>query len=49
MEGIAGGHVGRNLRLEPVDVAAVAEKVAFQWVTAVALLVVQLQTTVLRE
>lgn len=49
MEGVAGGHVGRNLRLEPVDVAAVAEKVAFQWVTAVALFVVQLQTTVLRE
>lgn len=49
MEGVAGGHVGRDLRLEPVDVAAVAEKVAFQWVTAVALLIVQLQTTVLRE
>lgn len=49
MEGVAGGHVGRDLRLEPVDVAAVAEQVAFQWVTSVALFVIQLQTTVLRE
>lgn len=40
MEGVAWGRVGRDLRLEPVDVAAVAEQVAFQWITAVALLVV---------
>jgi len=40
MEGVAGGQVGRDLRLEPVDVAAVAEQVAFQWIAAVALFVV---------
>lgn len=40
MEGVAGGQVGRDLRLEAVDVAAVAEQVAFQWITAVALFVV---------
>ena len=32
--------MGGDLRLEPMDVAAVAEQVAFQWITAVALLVV---------
>ncbi|TNN68371.1 hypothetical protein EYF80_021424 [Liparis tanakae] len=26
MEGVAGGQVGRDLRLQPVDVAAVAEQ-----------------------
>lgn len=40
VEGVAGGQVGRDLRLEPVDVAAVAEQVAFQWITAVTLFVV---------
>lgn len=40
MEGVTGGQVGRDLGLEPVDVAAVAEQVAFQWITAVALFVV---------
>lgn len=40
MEGVAGGRVGGDLRLEPVDVAAMAEQVAFQWITAVALFVV---------
>lgn len=40
MEGIAGGQVGRHLRLEPVNVAAVAEQVTFQWITAVTLFVV---------
>lgn len=40
VEGVAGGKVGGDLRLEPVDVAAVAEQVAFQWITAVALFVV---------
>lgn len=47
MEGVAGGQVGGHLRLQPVDVAAVAEQVAVQGVTAVALLVVQLQAAVL--
>lgn len=40
MEGVVGGRVCRDLGLEPVDVAAVAEKVAFQRITAVSLLVV---------
>lgn len=40
MEGIAGGQVGRDLRLKAMDVAAVAEQVAIQWITAVALFVV---------
>lgn len=40
MERVAGGWVGRDLGLKPVDVAAVAEKVAFQWVTAVAFLII---------
>lgn len=40
MEGVAGGQVGRDLRLEPVDVATVAQQVAFQWITAVALFVI---------
>lgn len=40
VEGVAGGHVGRHLRLEAMDVAAVAEQVALQWVAAVALFVV---------
>lgn len=40
MEGVAGGQVGRDLRLEPVDVAAMAEQVAFQWITAVALFII---------
>jgi len=30
-----------------VDVAAVAQKVAFQWITAMAFLIVQLKTTFL--
>lgn len=47
MQGVAGGQVSRDLRLEPVDVAAVTEQVSFQWVTAVVLFVVQLETTVL--
>lgn len=49
MEGVAGGRVGRDLRLQSVDVAAVAEQVAFQWITAVALFIIQLKTTVLKE
>lgn len=40
MEGVAGRQVGRDLRLEPVDVAAVAEQVTFQWITSVAFFVV---------
>lgn len=40
VEGVAGGHVGRHLRLEAVDVAAVAEQVALQRVAAVALFIV---------
>lgn len=40
MEGVAGGQMTRDLRLKAVDVAAVAEQVGVQWVTAVALLVV---------
>lgn len=40
MERVAGGRVGRNLRLEPKDVAVVAEQVAFQWITAVPFLVI---------
>lgn len=48
MEGVAGGHVGRDLRLETVDVAAVAKQVAFQWITSVALFIIKLETTVLK-
>lgn len=40
MEGVVGGRVCRDLGLETVNVAAMAEKVAFQRITAVALLVV---------
>lgn len=40
VERVAGGRVAGNLGLEPVNVAAVAEQVAFQRVTAVALLVI---------
>lgn len=40
VEGVAGGDVGRDLRLKPVDVAAVAEQVAVQWITAVSLFIV---------
>lgn len=47
MERVAGGHVGRHLSLEAVDVAAVAEQVALQRVAAVALLVIQHQAAVL--
>lgn len=49
MKWVAGGHVGGDLRLEPVDVTAVAEQVTFQWVTAVTLFIVQLETTVLKD
>lgn len=48
MEGVAGGQVGRDLRLEAVDVAAVAKQVAFQWITSVALFIIKLETTVLK-
>ena len=48
MQGVAGGRVGGGaLGLEPLDVAAVAEQVASQGVTAVALLIIQLQAAVL--
>lgn len=40
MKGVAGGQVGRDLRLEAVDVAAMAEQVAIQWITAVSLFIV---------
>lgn len=40
MKGVAGGRVCWDLGLEPVDVAAVAEKVAFQRITAVSLFIV---------
>lgn len=40
VEGVAGGRVAGNLGLEPVNVAAMAEQVAFQRITAVALLVI---------
>lgn len=49
MEGVAGGQVGRDLRLEAVDVAAVAKQVAFQWITSVALFIIKLETTVLKR
>lgn len=40
MEGVAGRQMTRDLWLKAVDVAAVAEQVTVQWITAVALLVV---------
>lgn len=40
VEGVAGRRVGGDLRLEPMDVAAVAEQMTFQWITAVALLII---------
>lgn len=40
MEGVAGRQMTSNLWLKAVDVAAVAEQVTVQWITAVALLVV---------
>ena len=43
-----GGLVGQGRGLQPVDVAAVAQQVGFKRVAAVPLLVVQLQTAVLR-
>lgn len=47
MEGVAGRQVAGDLWLKAVDVAAVAEQVAVQRITAVALLVVQLEAAVL--
>lgn len=49
MEGVARWRVGRDLWLQSVDVAAVAEQVALQWITAVALFVIELKTTVLKQ
>lgn len=40
VEGVARRRVGRDLGLEPVDVAAVTEKVTFQGITAVAFFIV---------
>lgn len=44
---VSGRRGARTLGLKPLDVAAVAEQVSLQWVTTMALLVVQSQTTVL--
>lgn len=49
MERVAGRQVGRDLWLEAVDVAAVAEQVSIQRVTAVSLFIIQLEATVLTE
>lgn len=51
VERVAGGQRvgGGRLRLEAVDVAAVAEQVAIQRVAAVSLLVVQLEAAVLTD
>lgn len=47
MEGVARRRVGWQLRLESLDVAVVAEKVAFERIAAVTFLIIQLKTTIL--
>lgn len=40
MEGVAGRQMSRDLWLKAVDVAAVAEQVSIQWITAVSLFII---------
>lgn len=40
MEGVTGRQMSRDLWLKAVDVAAVAEQVAIQWITAVSLFII---------